>query len=202
MSVALPAVPAARPVRLDLSWPILILFAALLCVMILLPLSWLVYYAFVDRNGAFTLSNFTELVTDPIFLDPLITTIIIATSSSIICCVVAAPIGWLVARTDMPLRRTVRILVTASFVTPPFLGAIAWELLAAPNSGLLNQLFRELDRRAAGRASVQHLQLRPGSSSSSPATRSLTSSCWSPMRSTARPAISRTPPPSSAAAPG
>src|SRR5207237_2442508 len=29
-----------------------------------------------------------------------------------------------------------------SFVTPPFLGAIAWELLAAPNSWLLNQLYR------------------------------------------------------------
>ena len=50
--------------------------------------------------------------------------------------------GWLVARTDMPLRKTVRALVTASFVTPPFLGAIAWELLAAPNSGLLNQAYR------------------------------------------------------------
>ena len=59
-----------------------------------------------------------------------------------ICCVVAAPMGWLVARTDMPLRRTVRALVTASFVTPPFLGAVAWELLAAPNSGLLNKAFR------------------------------------------------------------
>ena len=35
-----------------------------------------------------------------------------------------------------------RALVTASFVTPPFLGAIAWELLAAPNSGLLNKLYR------------------------------------------------------------
>src|SRR5260370_35167203 len=42
----------------------------------------------------------------------------------------------------MPLRRTVRALVTASFVTPPFLGAIAWELLAAPNSGLLNKIYR------------------------------------------------------------
>ena len=27
-------------------------------------------------------------------------------------------------------------------MTPPFLGAVAWELLAAPNSGLLNQLYR------------------------------------------------------------
>src|SRR5437868_2830903 len=44
----------------------------------------------------------------------------------------------------MPLRRTVRALVTASFVTPPFLGAIAWELLAAPNSGLINKAWRSL----------------------------------------------------------
>jgi iron(III) transport system permease protein len=50
--------------------------------------------------------------------------------------------GWAVARTDVPMRGTIRALVTASFVTPPFLGAIAWELLAAPNSGLLNQLYR------------------------------------------------------------
>src|SRR5437899_4450655 len=42
----------------------------------------------------------------------------------------------------MPGRQTIRALVTASFVTPPFLGAVAWELLAAPNSGLLNQLYR------------------------------------------------------------
>ena len=32
----------------------------------------------------------------------------------------------------------------ASLVTPPFVGAIAWEMLAAPNSGLLNQLWRAL----------------------------------------------------------
>src|SRR5438105_9501081 len=57
--------------------------------------------------------------------------------------------GWLVARADMPLRRTGRLLVTASFVTPPFLGAIAWELLAAPNSGLLNQLYRAISAAGA-----------------------------------------------------
>ena len=63
-------------------------------------------------------------------------------TSAILCCVVAAPMGWLVSRTDMPARQFIRALVTASFVTPPFLGAVAWELLAAPNSGLLNQLYR------------------------------------------------------------
>jgi iron(III) transport system permease protein len=128
----------------DLSGVILVAFALVLCVLIVLPLSWLVYYSVVDRNGGFTLANFATLVTDPSFLDPLITTVILATTSSLLCCAVAAPMGWLVARTDMPWRRTTRALVTASFVTPPFLGAIAWELLAAPNSGLLNQLYRAL----------------------------------------------------------
>jgi iron(III) transport system permease protein len=143
MTIALPAEDIApRAHKLDLSWPILILFSVLLIVLIVLPMSWLVYYSFVDRTGAFTLGNFKTLVTDPVFVDPLVTTLILATSSSVICCAFAAPMGWLVARTDIPLRRTVRALVTASFVTPPFLGAIAWELLAAPNSGLLNKIYR------------------------------------------------------------
>jgi len=142
LALAVPAPAPRLPFRFDLSWPILIGFAAALCLLILMPLSWLVYYSFHDRAGGFTLDNFAQLVTDPSFVDPLLTTLILATSSAIVCCVVAAPMGWLVARTDMPLRRTVRALVTASFVTPPFLGAIAWELLAAPNSGLLNQAFR------------------------------------------------------------
>jgi len=144
MTIALPAETSPRPHRIDLSWPVLILFAAVLCVLIVLPMSWLFYYSFVDRSGAFTLGNFETLFTDPDFIDPLVTTVILATSSSIICCLAAAPMSWLVARTDMPLRRTVRALVTASFVTPPFLGAIAWELLAAPNSGLLNKVFRSI----------------------------------------------------------
>src|SRR6188508_2214766 len=123
--------PAERRTGFDLSWPILIAFAAILVALIVLPMSWLVYYSLTDK-GTFTFANFVKLVT----------AVILATSSAVICCAVAAPMGWLVARTDMPLRRTIRALVTASFVTPPFLGAVAWELLAAPNSGLINKIWR------------------------------------------------------------
>ena len=128
--------------RIDWTAPVLWLFAAILVVLIVMPLSWLAVYSFTDKARHFTLQNFVTLFTDPDFLDPLLTTAIIAISSATICCVVAAPMGWLVSRTDMPARQFIRALVTASFVTPPFLGAVAWELLAAPNSGLLNQLFR------------------------------------------------------------
>src|ERR1700678_2798728 len=128
--------------RIDWNKPVLWLFAAVMIVLIVLPMSWLAIYSVTDKANHLTLQNCVTLFTDPDFLDPLWTTAIIATSSAIICCLVAAPMGWLVSRTDMPGRQTIRALVTASFVTPPFLGAVAWELLAAPNSGLLNQLFR------------------------------------------------------------
>ena len=134
----------APKAKLDWTRPVLWLFAACLIVLIVLPMSWLAVFAFTDRARHPTLQNFVTLFTNPDFLDPLLTTAIIATTSAVICCLVAAPIGWLVSRTDMPGRQTIRALVTASFVTPPFLGAVAWELLAAPNSGLLNQLYRSM----------------------------------------------------------
>ncbi len=130
--------------KFDWTAPVLWLVAACLITLIVLPMSWLAVFAFTDKARHPTLQNFVTLFTNPDFLDPLFTTAIIATTSAAICCVVAAPIGWLVSRTDMPGRQTIRALVTASFVTPPFLGAVAWELLAAPNSGLLNQLYRVL----------------------------------------------------------
>jgi len=130
--------------RIDLTTPVLWLVALVLVGLIALPLSWLAVYAFTDKARHFTLGNFVTLFTDRDFLDPMLTTAIIATTSAVICCLVAAPMGWLVSRTDMPGRQTIRALVTASFVTPPFLGAVAWELLAAPNSGLLNQLYRAI----------------------------------------------------------
>src|SRR4249920_3583445 len=133
---------AAPKSRIDWTKPVLWMFSAVMIALIVLPMSWLAVFAFTDKARHPTLQNFVTLFTDPDFLDPLLTTAIIATTSALICCLVAAPIGWLVSRTDMPGRQTIRALVTASFVTPPFLGAVAWELLAAPNSGLLNQLYR------------------------------------------------------------
>jgi iron(III) transport system permease protein len=148
MTIALPARAAERRAfKIDVSAPIMFAFAALLCVLVVLPVSWLVYYSLTISDPAtkvrtFTLEHFHTLFTDPDFIQPLITTVTVAVTSAALCCAIAAPMGWLVARTDLPMNQVIRALVTASFATPPFLGAVAWEILAAPNSGLLNQLYR------------------------------------------------------------
>ena len=144
MTIALPR-PRERVARhFDLSLPVLMLLALFLCGLVLLPLGWLAWYSITDKNGTPTLANFTRLASDPTFVAPYLTAAEIAAAVALAACAASLPLAWLVARTDLPLRRTMRALVTASFVTPPFLGAIAWEILAAPNSGVLNQWARAL----------------------------------------------------------
>jgi iron(III) transport system permease protein len=144
MTIAIARAGERHVRRPDLSVAVIVLLALFLCGLVLLPLGWLAWYSVTNNSGALTLGNFVRLATDPTFAEPYLTTLGIAAGVALGATAAALPLAWLVARTDLPLRRLIRALVTASFVTPPFLGAIAWELLAAPNSGILNRLCRSL----------------------------------------------------------
>jgi iron(III) transport system permease protein len=141
-TVRMTGLAAAR--RFDISGPVLGMTGLFLAVLILMPIGWLVALASVDRAGRPSLANFLALVEDPTLQEPLVTTFTLSFLVAVFATLAATPLAWLVARTDLPLRQIVRVLVTASFVTPPFLGAIAWEILAAPNSGILNRIWRDL----------------------------------------------------------
>ena len=130
--------------HIDPSAPLFVLLAGFLCGLVLLPMGWLGWYSITDANGVPSLANFARLASDPTFVGPYLTALGIAASVAAGATALAIPLAWLVARTDLPLRGAIRALVTASFVTPPFLGAIAWEILAAPNSGILNQWYRAI----------------------------------------------------------
>jgi iron(III) transport system permease protein len=130
--------------RFDPAMLILGFVVALLAMLVVLPLGWLGWYSITDKAGALTFANFAKLATDPTMRKPALVTLEIAFGSALIAGLVAIPLAWLISRTNMLGRNVVRALVTASFVTPPFLGAVAWELLAAPNSGLVNQWLRPL----------------------------------------------------------
>ena len=131
--------------RLELAIPVLAVAAILLAALIGLPLAWLFRASVAQSDGGgFTGANFVALVQDPELLRPLLLSLGVAFAVAVACAAVAAPLAWLVARSDLPWKRAFRLLVLTSFVTPPFLGAIAWEILAAPNSGLLNQAYRSI----------------------------------------------------------
>jgi iron(III) transport system permease protein len=116
----------------------------LLAVLVLLPMYWLLVTSLRDESKAFTLEHYRHLFVDPAFVRPLVTTLWTSAAVGFLCLVTAAPMAYLVARTDLPGKKLFRILVLASFVTPPFLGAFAWVLLGGPNAGLLNQWYYAL----------------------------------------------------------
>ena len=132
----------ARPI--DWTAPVSIAMALLLAVLVLLPMAWLVVTSLRDAAKAFTLDHYRHLFIDPAFIKPLVTTLWTSAAVGTICVVTAAPMAWLVARTNLPGKRLMRTLILGSFVTPPFLGAFAWVLLGGPNAGLLNKWYYAL----------------------------------------------------------
>ena len=117
---------------------------ALLAILVLLPMYWLTVTSLTDDASNLTFSHYRHFVDDPSFIKPLVTTMWTSAAVGILCVAFAAPMGWLVARTHLPFKRTIRTLILASFVTPPFLGAFAWVLLGGPNAGILNQWYYDL----------------------------------------------------------
>ena len=125
----------------DPTLPIWLGVALLLIFLMVLPLA-AIFRASLWGEGGVTFSKYLEVFTQEQFLKAIWNSLIISTWVGLISVIVGALLAWLVTRTDLPWKKSIRALVMASFVTPPFLGAFAWTLLAGPNAGALNKLYR------------------------------------------------------------
>jgi iron(III) transport system permease protein len=129
--------------RHDAAPAVWLLSAAILAVLVVAPLGILLVTAVRTPDGpGFTLANFLEAFGEAIYRGPVGNSLVYATSVGILSVLLGAPMAWLVTRTDMPGKTTVRTLTVAAFVTPSFLGAQAYVILAGPNAGLINVLYR------------------------------------------------------------
>jgi len=126
---------------MERSLPVWILAAVALVVLMAMPLGWLGWVSVSSEQGA-TLAHYAAVFRDPHLQKALWNTVVMAFWVGLASLAVGAPMAWLTARTDLPGKGVIRGLIMASFVTPPFLGAFAWVMLAGPNAGLLNKLYR------------------------------------------------------------
>ena len=126
----------------DLSPLIWMVFIIILLVLMGLPIYWLIIRSFsLPKGGGMTWGNYAEVFTNPRFRQAILNSIILGIGSSIISVAIGTTIAWCIARTNMPLRSLIRSLLLVAFAMPPFLGAIAWIMLTAPQSGWLNKIF-------------------------------------------------------------
>ncbi|HKQ63925.1 MAG TPA: iron ABC transporter permease [Methylomirabilota bacterium] len=133
----------ARLQGLDRSLPVWVAAALALVVLMALPIGWIASLS-VGGDAGPTFAHYRRVFADPALQKALWNTIVLAFWVGLASLAIGAPLAWLTARTDVPGRGLIRGLVMASFVTPPFLGAFAWVMLAGPNAGLVNKLWREV----------------------------------------------------------
>jgi iron(III) transport system permease protein len=133
----------SRLAGMERSLPLWVAAALALVLLMALPLAWLGWVSVAGERGP-TLAHYARVFADPHLQKALWHTVVLAFWVGIVSLAVGAPLAWLTARTDLPGKKLFRGLVMASFVTPPFLGAFAWVMLAGPNAGLLNKVYRGL----------------------------------------------------------
>jgi iron(III) transport system permease protein len=127
---------------IDRALPVWAAVVLALVFLMALPLGWLVWMSVGGASGV-SLAHYAGVVQSPALLKALWNTVVLSFWVGLASIAIGAPLAWLTARTDVPAKGLIRSLVLASFVTPPFLGAFAWVMLAGPNAGLLNVLWRE-----------------------------------------------------------
>src|SRR2546430_1056163 len=90
---------------------------------------------------AYGLANFAEL---PRYSRIFTNTVLVAVAATVLAIVVGFVMAWVLSRTNVPGRHVLEQLMAVPYYVTPLLGAFAWSLLGAPESGFVNQAFRAL----------------------------------------------------------
>jgi iron(III) transport system permease protein len=115
----------------------------LLSCAILFPLGFLVYGAFSvtpvgTPNEGYTLDNLVTVLSHPRYLQAIGHTLLTSGGSTLFASAVGISMAYLVTRTNVPGQRLIRMGVMVPFFVSPFVGALAWSLLAQKNVGLIS----------------------------------------------------------------
>ena len=144
--------------RLGRFEPSMLLWLALIALLLFLvvnPIARLLISSFTDvRTGDWTLANYVTAYGRPRHVQALINTLYMGAGVVVLSTLFAVPLAWACSRTDMPGRNLVRLIVLGAFITPPYLGAVGWILLAGPNAGWINQVWMSLTGDASGIVNV------------------------------------------------
>src|SRR6516225_2008453 len=95
------------------------------------------------RPGQFTLTNFANLFANPENLTAIGNTVVSSAFATILALLIGVSLAWITSRTDTPVRRFFDNVFVIPYYLSPFIGAIAWTLLANPRIGFINNFFTE-----------------------------------------------------------
>ena len=117
--------------------------ALTLVVLVVLPLAFLVGGS-VTSEGGFTLAHFRDAVSSRLYVQALRNSLVLGAATAVLSVAIGLPLAWAVSRTNIPAKRFIHLTAIVSYLTPPFLTAIAFVNLFSPRAGLANRLVRDV----------------------------------------------------------
>ena len=112
-------------------------------VLVVLPLASLVWGS-VSADGRLTLAHFREALGSRLYVQALRNSLILGLWTATLSVAVGLPLAWAVSRTNVPGKRLIHLTAVVSYLTPPYLTAIAFVNLFSPNAGLINRFVRDV----------------------------------------------------------
>ena len=137
------------PTQQQIVLPLLVFSAV---VLVVAPLIILLRSSFLPAGElpfdalSLTFTNFAAAYADAATLKLFLNTTYYAGGSVLLGLILAGLLTWLVERTDMPFRTTIKATLFASMTIPPLAYAFGWVLLLNPNNGALNVWLKNLFR--------------------------------------------------------
>ena len=128
----------------------------LLLIVVVIPVFSIVYNSFFFQ-GHFDPQLFVGQLTDKSNLAAMWNTIKIAFWVTLLGTILGTFYAWLLGRSDIPAKGFMRALFNIPYMFPPFLGAMAWDLLLNGRSGYLNKALMSIFHLSKGPVNINSL---------------------------------------------
>ena len=115
----------------------------LLLIIVVIPIVMIIYNAFFNE-GKLEFQMFMDQVTETKNLEAMWNTLQIAVFATILGTVMGVFYAWLLGRSDIPAKGLMRALFNIPYMFPPFLGAMAWDMMFNGRSGYINKWLVQL----------------------------------------------------------
>ncbi len=121
---------------------IALLIAAFLLLFLVLPVAQVVIVAFQSRTGTFTLVHFQDFFNTALFRESFWNSLYVAVMSVVMATLFALPLAYFTTRFEFRGAILVQTLGIVPLIMPPFVGAVAMQLLFGRN-GSVNLLLEQ-----------------------------------------------------------
>jgi iron(III) transport system permease protein len=128
--------------KLDRRYLLMMAVGLFILSIVIYPLWQVVLRSFLDA-GVVSLKSYRKAFTYPTYYRALLNSVWISCATAALCIGLGTILAFLVVRTDLPGKRTLRTLLVLPYALPSFFAAIAWIQLLGPQ-GYLARLFFQL----------------------------------------------------------